>query len=67
MIEVDAVLKERKIKISIKELKTAREAQAAPSIYAIFNLINNGKLLAKHCSPLIRFKNIINEEFSGKK
>jgi N-acetylglutamate synthase-like GNAT family acetyltransferase len=67
VIEVDAVLKERKIKINIKELKTAREAQAAPSIYATFNLINNGKMLADHYISLTRFKNILNKEFPGKK
>ena len=67
MTEVDAVLKERKLKINIMELKTAQEAQAAPSIYATFNLINDGKLLADHYISLTRFENIINKEFPGGK
>ncbi|MBN2244760.1 MAG: GNAT family N-acetyltransferase [Candidatus Aminicenantes bacterium] len=67
MTEVDAVLKDQGMKIDIKELKTAREAQEAPSIYATFNLINHGKLLADHYISLTRFKNILNKEFPGKK
>jgi len=63
MTEVEAVIKERQLKINIKELKTAQEAQAAPSIYASFNLINDGKLLTDHYISLTRFKNILNKEF----
>lgn len=40
---------------------------AAPSIYATFNLINNGKLLADHYISLTRFNNIIKKELFGKK
>jgi len=65
--EVDPVVKERKLKINIRELKTAREAQSAPSIYATFNLLNDGKLLADHYISLTRFKNILNKEFPGRR
>lgn len=67
MTEVEAVIKERQLKINIKEIKNAQKAQEAPSIYATFNLINDGKLLADHYISLTRFKNILNKEFPGKK
>jgi len=46
---------------NITELKTAQEAQNAPSIYATFNLIYNGKLLADHYISKRRFENILNK------
>jgi hypothetical protein len=49
------------LKIKIIELKTARQAQDAPSIYSTFNLIKDGKLLADHYISMTRFKNIINK------
>ncbi|MBU1625920.1 GNAT family N-acetyltransferase [bacterium] len=50
------------LNIQINEIKNAREAQDAPSIYAVFNLINNGKILADHYISQRRFQNIINKE-----
>jgi hypothetical protein len=52
--------------IKITELKTADEAQNAPSVYASFNLIYNGKLLSDHYISKRRFENIINKEISKK-
>jgi hypothetical protein len=46
----------------VTELKTAKEAQESPSIYATFNTIYNGKLLADHYISTTRFKNIIAKE-----
>ena len=40
----------------------AETAQNAPSIYASFNLVYNGKLLANHYISSKRFLNIINKE-----
>lgn len=50
------------LNISITELKTPAEAQQAPSVYAVFNLINNGKLLADRYISMTRFKNILRQE-----
>ena len=48
------------LKVNVTELKTAKQAQNAPSIYAIFNLVYNGKLLADHYISSRRFLNLIN-------
>ena len=50
------------MELKLTELKSAKEAQNAPSIYASFNLIYNGKLLADHYISNRRFENIINKE-----
>lgn len=60
--EVQEVLKEYSLKPVIRELKTAREAQDAPSLYSSFNLIYKGKLLADRYISLTRFKNIVKKE-----
>jgi hypothetical protein len=60
--ELGDVIKDKNLDIKITELTTASEAQNAPSIYAIFNLVNNGKLLADHYISNTRFLNIINKE-----
>ncbi len=57
--EVKPILKERKLKIKFVELKTAAEAQRAPSLYSIFNLIYDGKLLADRNISITRFLNIV--------
>jgi hypothetical protein len=48
--------------LRITELKTPEQAQNAPSIYATFNLIYNGTLLADHYISKTRFNNIIKKE-----
>ena len=64
MEELDGFIKKEGLKVDLKitELKTPEQAQNAPSIYASFNLINNGKLLADHYISTTRFKNIIKKE-----
>ena len=52
----------RHLNLEFTELKTAKEAQKAPSPYATFNLIHNGKLLADHYISETRFKNILKKE-----
>jgi len=59
--EIGEIIKQKDLKISITELKTPEQAQDAPSIYAVFNLVNNGKLLADHYISNTRFLNIINK------
>lgn len=48
--------------IQITELTSAKEAQNAPSIYAAFNLIYNGKLYVDHYISERRFENILKKE-----
>ena len=50
------------IKVKIIELKDCKEAQNAPSAYAIFSIAYNGKLLADHPISNKRFMNIMDKE-----
>ncbi len=52
----------QKLNLQITELKTPADAQNAPSLYSIFNLINNGKLLADRYISITRFNNILKKE-----
>jgi hypothetical protein len=52
----------RKLNVKIKELKTPQQAQNAPSIYSVFTLIKEGKILADHYISGTRFNNIVNKE-----
>jgi hypothetical protein len=61
--EFQAIIKERGLSINLVELKTAKEAQVAPSVYSVFNLIHNGKILADRYISATRLKNILNKEF----
>ncbi len=51
-----------KLKITITELKSAKQAQAAPSIYSVFNLIHDGKILADHYISQTRLNNIVKND-----
>ncbi len=62
MSELPETIRGKGLKINIVELKTAEQAQAAPSIYAVFNLVNVGNLLADHYISNTRFLNILNKE-----
>ena len=48
-----------KLDITITEIKTAHDAQHAPSVYASFSLIKDGVLLADHYISQRRFDNIM--------
>ena len=50
-----------KLKAQIVELKTYRQAQNAPTPYAVFAVIYNGRLLADHQISATRSKNIMNK------
>lgn len=52
----------KKLGLQITEMKTSVEAQNAPSLYATFNLIYNGKLLADRYISVTRFNNILKNE-----
>lgn len=60
--EVQEVLNEYSLKPVIRELKTAQEAQSAPSVNTSFNLIYKGKLLADRYISVTRFRNIVKKE-----
>jgi hypothetical protein len=51
-----------KLNIKIREIKTAAEAQQAPSFYGVFNFLRDGKVLADRYVSLTRFKNILKQE-----
>ena len=59
--ELDPKIKS-KLKLKIREIKTPSQAQKAPSIYSVFNLIHDGKILADRYISETRFKNIIKKE-----
>ena len=60
--EVKPFLKENNLEPEIIEIKTSAQAQKAPSLYGVFNLIYNGKLLADRYISTTRFMNIVNKE-----
>ena len=62
--ELSEIAKKKGLKLKIVELKNARQAQDAPSVYAVFNLIYNGKLLVDHYISSRRFLNIIEKELN---
>jgi hypothetical protein len=63
--EVKPILEKENLQPKIIELKTPAEAQRAPSLYGVFNLIYNGRLLADRYISTTRFQNIINKELKG--
>ncbi len=62
--ELSGIAKENGIDVKISEIKTAEESQNAPTIYSVFNLIYNGKILSDHYISGTRFKNILKKEFN---
>lgn len=60
--EIKPYLSENGIKVKFKELKTAQDAQNAPSIYSTFNLIKDGKIYADRYISKTRFINILTKE-----
>jgi len=57
--EVKPFIKKAGLSIDFHEITTADQAQKAPSIYATFHLIKDGKLLAQRYISTTRFLNII--------
>ena len=60
--EIMPIIRQEGIEVELKELTTAREAQQAPSVYATFNLVKDGRLLADRYISVTRFKNILAKE-----
>jgi hypothetical protein len=57
---------EHGLDLQVTELRTAREAQDAPSHYGVFNLLWNGRLLSDHYVSKGRFRNLLRKEILGK-
>ena len=53
---------EHGLELKVTVLRTAQEAQSAPSYYGVFNLMWNGRLLADHGVSKGRFKNLLHRE-----
>lgn len=53
---------EHGIKLNVKKLLTAKEAQKAPSGFGTYSLIRDGRLLADHYISRTRFENILKVE-----
>ncbi|MGD2110867.1 MAG: YoaP domain-containing protein [Phycisphaerae bacterium] len=47
------------VSVRVKELKTCKQAQNAPSPYGIFNIVYNGRLIADHPISATRFRSLI--------
>jgi hypothetical protein len=60
--EVKPILDERSLELEVIELESAAQAQKAPSLYGVFNLIHEGKLLADRYISTTRFQNILEKE-----
>ena len=64
--DINEIVKKKNLDLKITELKTSKQAQNAPTIYSVFNLVYNGKILADHYISTTRFQNIINKELKVK-
>ena len=53
------------LKPKIVEIKSWRDAQNAPTPYAVFSVIYDGRLLADHQISSARFRNIMNKCLAG--
>ncbi|MDY6833734.1 MAG: GNAT family N-acetyltransferase [Chloroflexota bacterium] len=62
MEEVKPILDKEGLEPRIIELTNASEAQQAPSVYGVFNLIYNGRLLSDRYISTTRFLNIVKNE-----
>ncbi len=59
--EIFDTAKKKGVRYSSVELGTARQAQAAPTPYAVFSILYNGAIVADHMVSNTRFKNILKE------
>lgn len=60
--ELIEIAEQKTLNLKVTELKTAKEAQNAPSIYATFTLIYDGKIFADHYVSSTRFLNILKKD-----
>jgi hypothetical protein len=60
--DIVAMSSEHGIPAKVTVLKSAREAQDAPSYYGVFSLLWNGRLLSDHYVSKGRFRNLLKKE-----
>jgi hypothetical protein len=60
--DVSELAAEHGLKLTVTRLRSAREAQNAPSYYGVFNLVWNGRLLSDHYVSQGRFRSILRKE-----
>lgn len=60
--EIQPVLDRNGIKASIVEIDAVSMARQAPSVYGVFNLVHDGKLLSERYISSTRLQNIIDKE-----
>ena len=65
--DLSAMAVEYGLELKITMLDSAHEAQNAPSLYGVFSLLWNGRLLADHYVSKGRFKNILRKEILNEK
>ncbi len=59
------VAKEFGVKLKVSKIDNAKDAQAAPSGFGTFSLVNDGKLLEDHYLSATRFKSIMKKELNS--
>jgi N-acetylglutamate synthase-like GNAT family acetyltransferase len=57
--ELTDITNKKDIELKIHEIKNAKEAQNAPSLYAVFTLVYDGNILVDHYISQTRFRNIL--------
>jgi GNAT superfamily N-acetyltransferase len=60
--EVKPILKKLNLILAVTELKTPAQAQSAPCVYGVFNLLYDGRVLADRYISTTRFLNILKAE-----
>jgi ribosomal protein S18 acetylase RimI-like enzyme len=60
--ELTEFAQENGLELKITKLETPNQAQNAPSIYSVFNLLYDGKLIIDHYVSTTRFRNIVKKE-----
>jgi ribosomal protein S18 acetylase RimI-like enzyme len=63
--EIEGLCRDLGVPLKIKKLGEPEEAQNAPSLYSVFTMIYNGKILADHYVSLTRVKNILKKAIPG--
>jgi len=62
MEDVKPVLEEMNLQPEIIRITDHKQAQNAPTIYSVFNLIYKGRILADRNISVTRFRNIMKKE-----
>lgn len=63
--EIESFVHSTDLNLTVHEFKSPKEMQEFGTVYSVFNLIKDGKLLADRYISVTRFKNIIRNESKG--